>query len=176
MIRYRLSNSDIQGSFFMNFHFVRPVWCISSTIQWLEMELTLVGSETPYPWKKNVSMINRSTKRTQRLTNQCFFPFKTNGRKCNFEWIHGIINSGKLKAHIFGRVLSFFWPRKLHKSFFWKYIFSNFERGIITCFIDALFRLFTILCFLKNRHNPGWSVRTLDQYTDTGLTCPSSTP
>ena len=43
--------------------------------------------------------------------------------------------------------------------------FSNFVRWIITRFIVAVFRYFTCLCYLKNRHNPGWSVRTLNQYS-----------
>ena len=77
------------------------------------MELTLVGSETPYPLMKTLSLINRNTKRTQRLANQHFFPFKTNGRKCDLECsIHEIINSCKLKARILGRVLSIFLTKK----------------------------------------------------------------
>ena len=68
-----------------------------------------MGSETPYPLMKTLSLINRSTKRTQRLTNQHFFPFKTNGRKCYFECsIHGIINGGQIEGANFGRVLSIF--------------------------------------------------------------------
>ena len=35
----------------------------------------------------------------------------------------------------------------------------------MTFFIVAVFRFFTISCFLKHRHNPCWSVRTLDQYS-----------
>ena len=59
------------------------------------MELTLVGSETPYTLTKKVSLMNRSTKGIQRLTNQHFPPFKTNVNKCDFECpIHGV----KLKA------------------------------------------------------------------------------
>ena len=129
------------------------------------MELTLVGSETPYPLMKTLSLINRSTKRTQRLANQHFFPFKTNGRKCDLECpIHGIINSCEIEGAYLGRILSIFFTKKLHNDFFLKKHFSKFERWIITCFIVAVFRLFTILCFLKTRHNPCWSVRTLDQY------------
>ena len=129
------------------------------------MELTLVGSETPYPLMKTLSLINRSIKRTRGLANQRFFPFKTNGRKCDLDCpIHWIINSCEIEGAYLGRVLSIFWPKKLHNYFFWKKHFSNFERWIITCFIVAVFRYFTILCFLKNPHNPCWSVRTLDQY------------
>ena len=73
------------------------------------MELTLVGSETPYPLMKTLSLINRSTKRTQRLANEHFFPFKTNGRKCDFECpIHGKINSCESEGAYFGRVLFIF--------------------------------------------------------------------
>ena len=37
------------------------------------------------------------------------FPFKTYGRKCDFECpIHGIINSGKIEGAKFGRVRSIF--------------------------------------------------------------------
>ena len=58
---------------------------------------------------EKVSLINRSAKRTRRLKNQHFFPFKTNGRKCDFERpIHGIINSGKIEGAYFGRVRSIF--------------------------------------------------------------------
>ena len=68
-----------------------------------------MGSETPYPFMKKVSLINRSTKRIHRLTNQHFFPFKTDGTKCDFECpIYGIINSGKIEGAFFNRVLSFF--------------------------------------------------------------------
>ena len=140
------------------------------------MELTLVGSETSYPLLKTLSLINRSTKRAQRLANQRFFPFKTSGRKCDIECpIHGIINSCEIEGVYLGRVLSIFLTKqKIHNDFFWKKTkqnktktkkhFSKFERWINTCFIVAVFRFFTILCFLKNRHNPWWSVTTLDQY------------
>ena len=76
------------------------------------MELTLVGSRTPYPLMKKASLINRSAIRIQRLKNQHFFPFKTNGRKCDFECsIHGIINSGKIEGAYFGSVRSIFLPK-----------------------------------------------------------------
>ena len=53
-----------------------------------------VGIETYYPLMK---------------TNQHFFSFKTNGRKCDFgSPIHGIINSGQIEGAYFGRVLSIF--------------------------------------------------------------------
>ena len=61
-------------------------------------------SEIPYLFMETVLRINRSTKRSQRLTNQHLFPFKTYGRKCDFECpIHGIINSGKIEGEYFGR-------------------------------------------------------------------------
>ena len=122
----------------------------------------------------------RSTKRTQRLANQHFF-FHSKP-KYNLECpVHGIINSCEIEGAYLGRVLSIFWPKKkkIRNDFFSEKKqqkkknkkkkkktkhFSTFERWIITCFIVAVFRLFTILCFLKNRHNPCRSVRTLDQY------------
>ena len=67
------------------------------------------GGETPYPLMKTLSLINRSTKRTQRLANQRFFPFNTNGRKCDLECpIHGIINSCEIEGVYLDRVLSIF--------------------------------------------------------------------
>ena len=126
------------------------------------------GKRNPLPihGKELSPWITRSTKRSQRLTNQHFFPFKTYGRKCNFECpIHGIINSGKVEGAYCSRVRSMFWA----KTFFLKINFSNFERWIITCFIVALFRYFTIFYFLKSWHLPGWSVRTLDQYIKAGV-------
>ena len=62
---------------------------------------------------KKGSLINRSEKRTQRLKHQHFFPFKTNGRKCDFECpIHGII-----EGMYFGRVRSIVLSEKLHNDF-----------------------------------------------------------
>ena len=138
-----------------------------------KMELTLVGSETPYPLMKTLSLMNRSTKRTQRLANQHCFPFKTNGRKYGRECpIHRIINSCAIEGAYSGRVLSIFWRKKKKKKNIITFSeeqnkrkhFCKFERWIFTCFIVAVFRFFTILCFMKNRHNPCWSVRTLAQY------------
>ena len=117
----------------------------------------------PLPFDGNI--ITDKSQHKKRLANQRFSPFKTNGRKCDLECpIHGIIDSCEIEGAYLGRVLSIFWPKKLHNDFFWKKFFSKFERWIITCFIVAVFRFFTILCFLKNRHNPCSSVRTLDQY------------
>ena len=78
------------------------------------------GSETPYPFMTALSLINCSTKRTQKLANQHFFPFKSNGRLCDLECpIHGIINSCEIEGAYLGRVLSifFFLPKKLHNDF-----------------------------------------------------------
>ena len=60
----------------------------------LKWNFTVVGSETSYPLMKTLSLINRSSQRTQRLANQhFFFPFESNGRKCDLECqIHGVIN------------------------------------------------------------------------------------
>ena len=109
--------SNHPGSAPGNFHVVRTVWRILSTIHWIEMEFTLVGGQIPYRLMNKVSLINRNAKRTQRLKHQ-FFPFKTNGRKCDFDCpIHRII---KTEGAYFGRVRSIFWPKKLHNDFFWK--------------------------------------------------------
>ena len=79
-----------------------------------------MGSQTPYHLMKKVSLINRSAKRTQRLKIP-FFPFKTSGRKYDFECpIHGIIHSGKIEGAYFDRVRSFFFfflPKTLHNDF-----------------------------------------------------------
>ena len=111
-----------------------------------------MGSENAYLLIKTLSLINRSTKRTQRLANQHCFPFKTNGRKCDLECpIHGIINSCEIEGAYLGRVLSIFWPKKLHNDFFWKKKkkkhFSKFERWIITCFIVSVYRFFYYFMF-----------------------------
>ena len=59
------------------------------------------GKRNLLPFDENLSLINRSTKRAQRLANQHFFPFKTSGRKCDFEYpIHGTSIVVKLKARI----------------------------------------------------------------------------
>ena len=84
-----------------------------------------MGSETPYPLMKTLSLINRSTKRTQRLANQHFFPFKTNGRKCDLECpIHGIINSCEIEGAYLGRILSIFFYQK-------NYIMTFSEKNIL---------------------------------------------
>ena len=68
-----------------------------------------MGSQTPYPLIKKVSLINSSGKKHQRLKSQHCFPFKANGRKYDFECpIHGIINSGKIEGAYFGRYVLFF--------------------------------------------------------------------
>ena len=73
------------------------------------MEITPVGSETTYPLTKKVLLMTRSTKRTQRLTNQYYFPFKTNRRKYDFECpIHGILNSCQIVGAYLGRGRSSF--------------------------------------------------------------------
>ena len=67
------------------------------------------GKRNPLPFDEKISLINRSTNRAQTLANQHFFPFKTNGKKCDFEYpIHGIINSCEIEGAYFGRGLSIF--------------------------------------------------------------------
>ena len=75
-----------------------------------------------------LSPINRSTKRTQRLANQdvFFFPFKTNGRKCDLECpIHGIINSCEIEGAYLGRVLSIFDQKHYIMTFSEKNVLVN---------------------------------------------------
>ena len=78
----------------------------------------MVGSETPYLLMKTLSLINRSTKTARRLAKQHFFPFKTNGRKCDLEGpIHGIINSCEIEGAYLGEVLSIFLPKNYMMTF-----------------------------------------------------------
>ena len=87
-----------------------------------------MGSKTPYPLMKTLSLINRSTKRSQRLANQHFFPFKTSGRKCDLECpIHGIINSCEIEGAYLGRVLSIFGPKNYIMTFSEKNILVNLK-------------------------------------------------
>ena len=80
------------------------------------MELTLQGSETPYPLMKKV--INRSRKKNlETKTNQHFF--KINGRKCDFECsIHEVI---QLKARFGVGYFPFFG----HTSYIMLLLFSE---------------------------------------------------
>ena len=77
-----------------------------------------MGSETPYSLMKTLSLINHSRKRSQRQAIQHFFPFKTDGRKCDLEYpIHGIINSCEIEGAYLGRVLSIFLPKNCIMTF-----------------------------------------------------------
>ena len=68
-----------------------------------------MGSETPYPFMDKVLRINRSTNRSQRLTNQHFFSIQNQWKKWDFECrIHGIINSGKIEGAYFGSYVQCF--------------------------------------------------------------------
>ena len=60
----------------------------------------------------------------------------------------------KLKARNLVGYFPFFDQISYIKSFSEIFI-SYFERGILTCFIVALFIFFTILCSLKIRHHSG---------------------
>ena len=63
---------------------------------------TYTGGKRTYQFMDKVLRINRSTNRSQRLTDQHFFPIKTNGKKCDFDCpIHWIFNSGKIEGVIF---------------------------------------------------------------------------
>ena len=74
MIIYRFQVVQISRDPSLSIFMLLEPYGISSTpyIE-IEMELTLVGSETPYPLMKTLSLINRSTTQTQRLANQRFF-------------------------------------------------------------------------------------------------------
>ena len=84
------------------------------------------GKRNLLPLMKTLSLINRSTKRTQRLANPTLFPFKTNGRKCDLECpIYGIINSCEIEGAYLGRVLTIFYKKKKKKK---KYIMTFSEK------------------------------------------------
>ena len=92
-----------------------------------------MGSETPYSLMETLSLINRSTKRTQRLANHHCFPFKTNGRKCDLECpIHGTINSCEIEGAYLGRVLSIVFYQK-------NYIMTFSEKNILVKMNNHLF-------------------------------------
>ena len=77
-----------------------------------------MGREAPYPLIRILSLLNCTTKRTHRLKSTLFPPFKTNRRKCEFEYpIDGIINSGQIEGAYFGRVLSIFVSKKVQNDF-----------------------------------------------------------
>ena len=111
------------------------------------MELTLVGSKTPYPFMDKVLRINRSTNRSQRQTNQHFFSIQNHWKQWDFECpIHGIINSGKIEGAYFGRVRSMFWAKQLHNDFFWRdvLVIWKMNKHLFYC---RFFQIFYYLIF-----------------------------
>ena len=67
------------------------------------------GKPNPMPFDETSLTDKSQCKKNSETKNQHFFPFKTNGRKCDFECpIHGIISSGKIEGAYFGRVRSIF--------------------------------------------------------------------
>ena len=118
-----------------------------------------MGSETPYPFMKTLSLINRSTKEL-RLANQHFFPFKSNGRKCDLECpIHRIISSCEIEGAYLSRILSIsdqkkyimiFSENKKNKK---KNILVNLKNESVPVLLSC-FQIFYYFMFLKNRHNP----------------------
>ena len=63
-----------------------------------------VGSQTPYPLMKKSLTDKSQCKKNSETKQSTLFPFKTNGRKCDFESpIHGVINSGKIEGAYFGQ-------------------------------------------------------------------------
>ena len=89
------------------------------------------GKRNPLPFDENI-INDKSQHKTNSETSKSthfFFPFKTDGRKCDFECpLHGIINSCEIEGAHFGRELYIFGPKKLHNDFFLKINLSYFER------------------------------------------------
>ena len=57
-------------------------------------------------------------KKSSETSKSTLFPFRTNGRKCDFEYpIHGIINSCEIEGAYFGRVLSIFYQISYKMNF-----------------------------------------------------------
>ena len=83
------------------------------------MELTLVESETFYPLMKELSLINRSTKRAQSLANQHFFHSKPMEESVilNIQYA-GLSTFVKLKAHILVGYFPFFDQKSYIMTFF----------------------------------------------------------
>ena len=78
------------------------------------------GKPNPIPFdEKSLTEKSQCKKNSKTKKSTLFFPFKTNGRKYDFECpIHGIINRGKIEGAYFGRVRSICLPKKLHNDFF----------------------------------------------------------
>ena len=67
------------------------------------------GKRNPLPFDENIITDKSQHKKNTEIANQRFFPFKTNGRKCDLEYpIHGIINGCEIEGAYLGRVLSIF--------------------------------------------------------------------
>ena len=57
------------------------------------------GKPNPIPFDENSLTDKSQCKKNSETKKINFFPFKTNGRKCNFECpIHGIIDSDKRRV------------------------------------------------------------------------------
>ena len=68
------------------------------------------GKRNPLPFDENIiTDKSQHKKNSETSKSTLFFPFKTNGRKCDLEGpIHGIINSCEIEGAYLGRVLSIF--------------------------------------------------------------------
>ena len=73
------------------------------------------GKPNPVPFdEKSLTDKSQCKKNSRDYDINIFSPFKTNGRKCDFECpIHGIIYSGKIEGAYFGRVRSIFLTKKV---------------------------------------------------------------
>ena len=107
MIIYRFQVMQIsRDPFFTNLYCKNPfAYVVHHTLNRNGIYTSGKPKMVPYDKKKKVSLINRSAKGNQKLKHQHLLPFKTNGRKYDFECpIHGIINSGKIEDAYFSRV------------------------------------------------------------------------
>ena len=65
------------------------------------------GKLNPLLFDENIITDKSQHKKNSETANQHFFPFETNGRKCDLECpIHGTINSCEIEGAYLGRVLS----------------------------------------------------------------------
>ena len=75
------------------------------------------GKPNPVPFdEKSLTDKSQCKKNSETKNQHFFFPFKINGRKCDFECpIQGIINSGtsNIEGVYFGRVRSIFFTKKV---------------------------------------------------------------
>ena len=73
------------------------------------------GTGNPLPFDENIITDKSQHKKELRDWQiNAFFPFKTNGRKCDLECpIHRIINSCEIEGAYLGRILSMFFTKTI---------------------------------------------------------------